>query len=271
MNLLLFWGEAMKKKLFYVILVLLAGVCGGCRSLIGGCNKPLIGVTSVYEPAEEGGFGTTRLSFAYVKAVSENGGAPVVLPTIRDERAIERYLTELDGLVLIGGADIPPQAYGQPTHETVVVMSKERYDFESRLIERWLAADKPVLGVCLGMQFTNVVTGGSMIQDIPSQIGKKIIHRQSGGAYHKVIIEPNCLLARILEDTEATVYSSHHQAVDKLGANLKAVAKSEDGVIEALERTDGSFRLFVQWHPEMMDDLKHRDAIYGAFVNACRN
>ena len=111
-----------------------------------------------------------------------------------------------------------------------------------------------------------------MIQDIPSQVGTKITHRKTEGrAYHKVIIEPDSLLARILEDTEATVYSSHHQAVDRLGANLKAVAKSEDGVIEALERTDGPFGLFVQWHPEMMDDLKHRNAIYGAFVNACRN
>jgi putative glutamine amidotransferase len=204
------------------------------------------------------------VGFAYVRAVAENGGVPVVLPTVDDERVLQRYLEVLDGLVLVGGDDIPPEAYGEQPHETVRVLTKERYEFERKLIARWLARGKPLLGVCLGMQFTNVVSGGSMIQDIPSEAGTQVKHR----GYHPVQIEPGSTLARLLGTTEASVFSSHHQAVDKLGKNLRPLARAEDGVVEALERTDGKFGLFVQWHPESMTDIAHRDAIYGALIRA---
>jgi putative glutamine amidotransferase len=115
------------------------------------------------------------------------------------------------------------------------------------------------------MQFTNVVQGGTMVQDIPSEIGKTVNHRKC----HRVEIVSPSLLADILGVQEAMVFSSHHQAVDDLGTDLKVIARSEDGVAEALERTDGGFGLFVQWHPEAMTDRAHRDAIYGALVRAC--
>jgi putative glutamine amidotransferase len=178
---------------------------------------------------------------------------------------LRKYLKELDGLVLIGGDDIPPQVYGEQPHETVEPLTPERYEFERKLIARWFAEGKPLLGVCLGMQFTNVVAGGTMIQDIPSEVGKTVDHRK----YHLVRIEPGSRLAHILGDTQASVLSNHHQAVDDLGENLRVIARSEDGVAEALERTDGGFGLFVQWHPEAMTDRAHRDAIYGALVQAC--
>ena len=104
-----------------------------------------------------------------------------------------------------------------------------------------------------------------MVQDIPSEIGTKVNHR----AYHRVRIDPDSRLAKWLNSSEASVLSNHHQAVDKVGRNLRVVARSEDGVAEALERTDGKFGLFVQWHPEAMTDLAHRNAIYGALVQAC--
>ena len=236
----------------------------GCRE-VQAPSGPLIGITSVYEPAKEKKPAQTTVTFAYAAAVAENGGVPVVLPTIDDERILQRYLGVLDGLVLIGGDDIPPEAYGEQPHETVEPLEKHRYDFERKLIARWLESGKPLLGVCLGMQFTNVVAGGTMVQDIPSEIGTKVNHK----GYHRVQIEPDCLLARLLNSGEASVLSSHHQAVDGLGKNLRAIARSEDGVVEALERTDGKFGLFVQWHPESMADLAHRNAIYGALVQAC--
>jgi putative glutamine amidotransferase len=237
----------------------------GCQpSRTPSKSGPLIGITSVYEPARGDKSAETTVGFAYVWAVAENGGVPVVLPTVDDERVLQRYLEMLDGLVLIGGDDIPPEAYGEQPHETVKPLTKERYDFERKLIARWLASGKPLLGVCLGMQFTNVVSGGTMIQDIPSEVGKKVNHR----AYHRVQIEPGSTLANLLGATEASVLSSHHQAVEKLGKNLRVMAHSEDGVVEALERTDGKFGLFVQWHPESMTDLTHRNAIYGTLVQA---
>ncbi len=238
---------------------------------MGGCQQPqvvsgpLIGITSVYEPAKERKPAQTTVAFAYAAAVADNGGVPVVLPTVDEERILQKYMEELDGLVLIGGDDIPPEAYGEQPHETVELLAPQRYEFERKLIARWLASGKPLLGVCLGMQFTNVVAGGTMIQDIPSEIGTTVDHRK----YHRVLIEPESTLARILAANEASVLSNHHQAVDDLGKSLRVIARSEDGVIEALQRTDGRFGLFVQWHPEAMTDRAHRDAIYGALVRAC--
>jgi putative glutamine amidotransferase len=115
------------------------------------------------------------------------------------------------------------------------------------------------------MQFTNVVSGGTLIQNIPSQVGTDVDHRRK---YHVVRIESDSSLAKLLGKQEAKVYSNHHQAVDKLGKNLKIIAHADDGVIEAAERVDGGFGLFVQWHPEVMKDTAHRDAIYGALVRA---
>jgi len=241
--------------------VLLA--CLGCQSP-RTASAPVIGITSEYQFDEKKNSANTLVDFAYVRAVAENGGVPVILPTVDSEEIIRRYVQDLDGLVLVGGDDIPPAAYGQQPHETVKPLLAQRYEFERRLIAQWLASGKPILGVCLGMQFTNVVSGGSLIQDIPSQVGTKVKHRE----YHLVEIEPGSSLAKILGRTQASVYSNHHQAVKDVGSGLKVIAHSEDGVVEALERVGGGFGLFVQWHPEQMDDKQHRDAIYGALIRA---
>jgi len=228
-------------------------------------SKPLIGITSVYKIDEQNNSFSTSVNFAYIQAVADNGGIPLVLPTISDEEIMQQYVRHLDGLVLIGGDDIPPSAYNERPHETVKVLPMQRYNFEKKLISLWLTSGKPLLGVCLGMQFTNVVSGGSLIQDIPSQIGTKVQHRQ----YHQVNIDPDSSLAKILEATEVSVYSNHHQAVKDVGKNLKVIAHSEDGVVEAIERIDGGFGLFIQWHPEQTDNAEHRNSIYGALIKAC--
>ena len=253
-----------RTKILTLLSLVLISVCCGCQ---GGnkSSRPLIGITSVYHVDEDNGSVSTMTGFAYVKAVAENGGVPVILPTITNEDILLRYVEELDGLILVGGNDIPPEAYGQQPHETVRIMPKQRFDFERQLIATWLSSGKPILGVCLGMQFTNVVSGGTLIQDIPSQVGTEVAHRRK---YHHVRIEPDSSLAKFLDNEEAIVYSSHHQAVDKPGRKLKVIAHADDGVIEALERVDGGFGLFVQWHPEVMKDIVHRNAIYGALVRA---
>jgi len=252
------------KKIFLILSLALIMTYCGCQSN-NRQSLPVIGITSVYHVDKDDGSVSTEVSFDYVKAVAENGGVPVILPTITNEKIMKRYVEELDGLVLIGGDDIPPDAYGQQPHETVKVMPEQRYNFEKQFIPAWLSSSKPILGVCLGMQFTNVVSGGTLIQDIPSQVGTEVNHRRK---YHQVSIEPNSSLANILGNDEAMVYSNHHQAVDKPGRNLKVIAHADDGVNEAAERIDGGFGLFVQWHPEAMKDIVHRDAIYGALVQA---
>ncbi|MHC4462125.1 MAG: gamma-glutamyl-gamma-aminobutyrate hydrolase family protein [Planctomycetota bacterium] len=255
--------QTMKKILVLLWLAILAA-CMGCQSY-GAPARPLIGITSVYRVDKENGLASTSVDFAYVKAVAENGGVPVVLPSISGEEILRRYVEQLDGLVLVGGDDIPPSAYAEQPHKTVKVMPMQRYNFETKLISLWLDSGKPLLGVCLGMQFTNVVAGGTLIQDIASQVGTKIRHRR----HHSVKIDPNSSLAEILRAEEAFVYSYHHQAVKDVGKGLKIIARSDDGAVEALERVDGKFGLFVQWHPELTDDVEHRNAIYGALVRAC--
>ena len=250
-----------------MVLVLGLAFVSGCAGSAAQ-QRPRIGITSVYEPASAGA-GQTKVPFAYIRAVEENGGVPLILPTVDRDETIERYVAELDGLVLIGGADIPPQVYGQEPHPSVEILPERRYAFDRRLVERWWQTRKPLLGICLGMQLANVVRGGTLIQDIPSQVGNEIAHRQPDGVYHAVRLVPGSSLAWRLGSPEVTVLSSHHQAVDKVGRDLRVAARSADGVIEALERTDGAFGLFVQWHPESMDDTDHRDAIYGALVRAC--
>jgi putative glutamine amidotransferase len=258
--------KCVENRTAMVFSICLLWLGAGCQPSRGPSDsRPLIGITSVYEPAKGDKSAETTAPFAYSRAVAENGGVPVVLPTIDDERVLQKYLSVLDGLVLIGGDDIPPEAYGEQADKTVKPLTRERYEFERKLIARWLASGKPVLGVCLGMQFTNVVSGGSLIQDIPSEVGAKVDHHKG---YHRVQIEPGSNLANLLGATDASVLSSHHQAVDGLGEGLKPVAHSEDGIVEALERTDGGFGLFVQWHPESMTDLAHRNAIYGALIQA---
>jgi len=253
------------------ILLLLAGLllAAGCQEAVQVAPRPLIGITSVYRHDPKINVQPENAApMTYIYAVRESGGVPVILPTVTDDALIGRYLQELDGLVLIGGMDIPPKAYGEEPHPTVQVMPTERFNFESRLIRQWYDSGKPMLGVCLGMQFTNVMRGGTLIQDIPSQVGETVKHR-GDRAHHKVIIEKDSRLYRILGATEAVVYSIHHQAVKEVGEGLKISARSIDGVVEALERQDGRFGLFVQWHPEAMDDVEHRKAIYSALVRSC--
>ena len=253
----------MRRTLSVICLAILL-ISFGCHTVSDKPARPLIGITSVYTKPESAKWGTNTVEFSYVRAVADNGGTPVILPTIDNDEILEHYLNALDGLVLIGGDDIPPSAYGQQPHETVVAMRPQRYDFESKLIARWLKSGKPTLGVCLGMQFTNVVAGGTLIQDIPSQIGTTVNHRKE----HAVTIDQASVLAEILGATEATVFSYHHQAVDKVAPGFEVVAHSSDGVNEAMVRTDGPFGLYVQWHPELTANGRHRDAIYGSLVRA---
>jgi putative glutamine amidotransferase len=249
-------------KMLLVLCVAILSASFGCQST-RPTARPLIGITSVYSANNKSG--STTVDFAYVKAITETGGAPLILPTISEDQILQQYVDQLDGLVLVGGDDIPPSAYGQQPHEKVKIMPNRRYNFERRLISLWWARGKPLLGICLGMQFTNVLMGGTLIQDIPSQVGTKVKHR----GYHNVTIEPKSSLAKILGCEQAYVYSNHHQAVKDLGRDLKIIARSEDGVAEAMERTDGKFGLFVQWHPEAGDSIEQRNAIYGALVRAC--
>lgn len=258
----------------FVLLMVVVFVVGGCGTrgrvvgVVGG-GKPLIGITTVPKYDEDGNVVSAVGQFTYVRGVVANGGVPVLLPSVGDMDLVREYVERLDGLVLVGGADIPPAVYGEVAHETVYPLSKARFAFESEMIKGWMKSGKPVLGICLGMQFTNVMQGGTMIQDIPSEVGAKVKHR-GGVVYHDVVIDEGSQLGKLLGKRRVSVRSIHHQAVDKIGRDLKVVGRSDDGVVEAMERTKGGYGMFVQWHPEKMtENLRHRDAIFRAMILEC--
>lgn len=217
-------------------------------------SSPVIGITSL-------------TSDTYVRAIRECGGVPVVLPNADGSpEKIDEYLSLLDGLVMPGGADIPPSEWGEEQHPTTNLLDDNRYRFEKAMIAAWIErTDKPLLGICLGSQWVNVAHGGSLVQDIPSEFGEN--HR---GVTHMVQLEPGSRLGEILGETEFEVNSFHHQAVRNVGQGLRAVAKSPDGIIEATETTDPDrFLIGVQWHPEkMVPENKVQEKLIQAFVDA---
>ncbi|BCX46843.1 glutamine amido transferase [Haloferula helveola] len=220
-------------------------------------DAPLIGIASLTDEN-------------YSRAVRQAGGIPIVLPNSGEAAAdVDRYLELLDGLLLPGGWDIPPEEYGEERHETVEVLDDDRYQFERKLSRAWIErSDKPLLGICLGGQWINVSSGGTLVQDIPSEFDG-LNHRSDG---HAVILEPDSRLARIFGATELDVNSSHHQAVDKLGKGLRIVARCPDGVVEATETADPDrFLIGVQWHPEkLMPENEQQTKLLKAFVEAAR-
>ena len=226
-------------------------------------GRPWIGITSTVDD------GKVVCSVPYVRAVRQAGGVPLIIPAQESEELQAEYLQRLDGLVLIGGGDIPPAFYGEASHPTTKEMPAVRWEWEHRLIRRWLDSEKPLLGICLGEQMTNVVTGGTMIQDIPSEVGTEVIHRSKKTVHHPVTIQVDTRLHRILGVEDLVVNSSHHQAAERIGQGLIVAARSDDDVVEALETPGERWILLLQWHPERMEE-SHRAKIFGALVDACR-
>jgi putative glutamine amidotransferase len=245
-----------------------AALLAACASSQPALRAPLVGITSVYIAGQGGEPARAGVFMTYVEAVKSAGAVPVLLPPLSDEDALAAYLLRLDGLVLVGGRDIPPEVYGEEPTPTVVPMPRERWDFESQLLKAWLSTDKPVLGICLGSQFANVVQGGTLIQDISTEVGDEVVHFSPAGVHHRVTIDPDSRLHAILGETEVDVWARHHQAVETVGKGLTVVARSDDGLVEATEIRDKPFAVFVQWHPERMENTQHREKIFRALVEA---
>jgi putative glutamine amidotransferase len=201
---------------------------------------------------------------AYARAVSETGASPVYLPIQPDA---ELLLERLDGLLLPGGDDLPPE---RPLAESVdlqLVPDAQR-DFDTRLLEAARARALPVLAICYGMQLLTLACGGRLHHHLPSE-------RPGGGCHrlperdgrHAIALDPESRLAKALGDAPSAVNSLHHQGVADPG-RLAVSARADDGLIEALEDPAARFCLGVQWHPEKMEG-PHRRRLFAAFANAC--
>jgi len=232
-------------------------------------SRPRIGVTLDHDDARR----VYELKRAYVDAVLAAGGLPVLLP--HERAAAGAYLALLDALVVTGGAfDVPPELYGEAARPACGPTRPERTAFEKDLLEAALAERLPVLGVCGGMQLMNVVRGGTLHQDLRTDLGIEG-HEQpppKDVPSHGVEIAAGTQLAAVLGTGRLPVNSTHHQAVRDPGAGVLVSARALDGVIEAIEIPDLPFAIGVQWHPEavLAHEPRHA-ALYRALVDAARD
>jgi putative glutamine amidotransferase len=216
----------------------------------------------------------------YEESVRRGGGQPRVLDRETDRPA--DALRGVDGLLLAGGGDVQPSIYGDAvTHPLFAAAEAGRDEYEIELVRRALDADLPVFAICRGIQVLNVARGGTLIQDISSQVSGALEHRlavpphEAFALAHEVWIEKDALLAGLLRDRleggdSCEVNSRHHQAVKALGEGLVATATAPDGIIEAVEDPRRRFCLGVQWHPENFWRTGEFRALFEGFVRASR-
>jgi putative glutamine amidotransferase len=235
-------------------------------------TRPRIGVTLAHDTRTQGRF---SLRHDYTRAVEAAGGLFFGLAPGQAKDADE-ILSNIDGLVLSGGSDVDPRIFGETRHPSVneAEIFRDRDVFEIALSRAAVERDVPVLAICRGMQVLNVALGGTLVQDIPTQIPGHVDHDSGGerhGHAHDVTVERDSQLFEILgRRAVLPVNSFHHQAVAALGAGLTVSARADDGVIEAVERRDRRFVVGVQWHPEGF--VGHGDdfaTLFRAFVESC--
>ncbi len=222
-------------------------------------QSPIIGITVSLDHGKKlrAGHDYLYIRRAYSQAVQQAGGQPILLsPEITPAAVIEIC----DALIISGGDDIPPEMYGEALSEKSTLESLERLDWERQLLDLFAPTEKPVLGVCYGMQLMNVHFGGSLHQDIYA-FNKAILDHGSSdkAALHDIEILEDSLLFSAL-GAKAVVASRHHQAVNRVAPNFKIVAQSSDNLIEAIESQN---LLGVEWHPEADQTGA---AIYSMFI-----
>ena len=204
-------------------------------------KAPLIGIT-----CSRSASGSTLLATTYTEAVSKAGGVPVVIPTIGTAEEAEAILAKLDGVIFSGGEDISPAWYGEEILNETVHIDAVRDRSDSLLARAALASGKPILGICRGEQLLNVMLGGSLYQDIPTQVPETVGH---SGTTHKIGVADGSVLARLFGTDSLEVNSTHHQAVKDVPSGVTVTAHSADGIIEAYEAGQV---LAVQFHPEKL-------------------
>jgi putative glutamine amidotransferase len=233
---------------------------------------PTIGITLPSRAAGRGRQGRDcRNAAAYRRALEAHGARIVELTPEDGSPAIEG----LHAVLLTGGGDVDPRRYGQPRHTKTENVDAARDELELELARAAVARKMPVLGICRGAQLLGIALGGKLIQDIESETVKPQRHAPGAGKpspRHWVRIAPRRLLHGIMRAERVRVNTSHHQANRVLGRGVRAVAWSEDGVIEGIEKENGLFTIGVQWHPERMWRRSPRQRrLFEAFVAAARD
>lgn len=235
-------------------------------------KRPLIGITAWHDYDN----GNTYIKKGYIEGVIKAGGIPILLPPVTDKEVLKDFIERCGGFLLSGGADIDAKFFGEKNLPFNGPLSPYRDYMEIDITREAISLNKPIFGICRGIQIMNVAMGGSIYQDIHSQIkGRELLkHLQNAPKWyptHKVQIKDGSKLKEYFRQEYAQVNSFHHQAVKDLAKGFKATAVAEDGIIEAIEHTSHVFAVGVQWHPELMwerDELSFN--LFKEFVKAAQ-
>lgn len=237
-------------------------------------RKPIIGIVGNVMRMETGpipGLDRSYVNEDYVNAVVKAGGIPIVLPIVDDLNLVHQQIESCDCIIISGGQDIHPKFYSENQHRELGFVNSRIDLYQIELARLAIEKDMPLLGICRGMQVVNVVSGGSLYQDLSELSGEVLKHVQSGRRYevaHKIQLESDSILNGIFGES-VMVNSYHHQSLKAVGDGLRVTARAEDGIIEAVEMIDKKFVVGVQWHPEMM--LAGDEGMLGLFKALVEN
>lgn len=213
--------------------------------------RPVIGMITAPNPKLL--HGRHLINTSYVRAVIAAGGTPLLIPSDEDDGLAAEYLPLLHGLLVPGGEDVTPALYGEDPLRQVTFMNEEKDRMELALIRGAVDRGMPVFGICRGIQLLNVCFGGTLYQDLPAQYPGVLGHAQDmairGQLTHRVTLEPDSLLEKLLGGEPLSVNSYHHQAVRTPAPGFTVTARAADGVIEGVEDPERNLYA-VQWHPE---------------------
>ena len=216
-------------------------------------SKPLIGINTDFRPARHDAPAFAYAAAGYFDAVSLAGGLPVLMPPYESEEDVEHLLDRLDGIMLIGGADLDPRRDGWMLHPTVRLQDSRREEFDRRVMRLVSERRMPVFGIGAGMQLLNVSQGGNLLLHIPEDLPHALPHKDPIDPDHRHTLElsPGSIMDRVYGDGELRVNSMHHMAIDEVAPGFVVTARCPDGVVEAIESTmEDWFAFGTQFHPE---------------------
>lgn len=202
------------------------------------------------------------LALDYQAAIADAGGTPLIASPFAEPKAL---FDLADGWLLTGGDDLPAELYGQRPNPKNRELDPIRLEAEKRLYQLFFPSQKPILGICFGAQFLNVMSGGSLIQHLPEVLGNE--DRKDGTTC--IELAPNSRLTQAGLPARFEARCFHHQAIDKIGHGWREIARASDGVIEAIEWEGGEWRVGVQWHPERSAESDASRKLFAAFVMQC--
>ena len=231
--------------------------------------RPIIGVLAEIDSEL-----STKVRHSYIHAIEQSGGIPVLFPYVDGDETVEHMVDSCDGFLFTGGADIDPKRYGEEAGENIGEIQAHRDEFEFHVFQKVINTEKPILAICRGAQLVNVALGGTLYQDIPSQVQTNMLHRQIEPYFspsHNVKILINTPLSELMRTEQITANSFHHQAIKALGKGLETMAIAEDGIVEAVYSPVGRYIRAYQWHPERLVDIDTQNRkIFEDFIHACK-